>query len=85
LQQGLVPHHTQAFDFLMQAIGIVHAPRPRDDLRCNITFVGNSDTVGKGVQIAGRIRLLRQKLGDNFHLEFVVWHVVILPELQIQA
>ena len=27
LQQRLIPHHTQAFDFLVLAIGIVHAPR----------------------------------------------------------
>jgi hypothetical protein len=43
-------------------------------LRCNITFVGNGDTVGKCVEIAGRIRLLRQILGNDFNLEFVVWH-----------
>ena len=80
LQQGLVPHHAQAFDFFVKTIGIIHAPRPGDQLRGDFACVGNGDAIGECVEITCRIRLLRQIVGRDFNLELVIWHERILNE-----
>ena len=71
-------HDPQAFDFFVQAVGVVHAPGARDQLRRYRAGVGDPDGVGKRVDTLLRRRLHGQVLGFDFHLELVLGHGVMV-------
>jgi len=77
-EEWLMAHYAKAFDFFVRAVGVVHIPGARDELRRHIAHVRDGDGVGKHVQAAVGGGLLRQVLRLNFDLEFVAWHGVIL-------
>ena len=74
LEEWLVADHAKTFDFFVRALGVVHIPSARDELRRHIAHIGDGDRVGKHVQTTVWVGLLRQILRLNFDLEFVAWH-----------
>lgn len=85
LQQGLVAYHPQPFDFFVNAVGVVHAPRSGDDLSGYVAFIDDRDGVREGVQMALWLRLLGQVLGKDVDLKFVIWHERILTQFWAEA
>ncbi len=81
LQQGLMTHYAEAFDFFMRAVGVVHIPCARNQLGRHVAHIGDGDGVSERVQTAVGVGLLRQVLRMNFDLEFVAWHGLILDEI----
>ena len=76
LQQGLVADHAQAFDFFVQAIGIVDVPSARDDLGTDVAGVVYGHGVSKREQAFVRAGLVGQVVWRDFHGESVGWHGV---------
>ena len=50
LEQRLLPDHAEALDLLGVAVGVVHVPGARDQLRADLTDIGDGDGVRKNIQ-----------------------------------
>ena len=74
LQQGLVAHHAQAFDLLMQALGVIDVPSAGNQLRANVAGISNQHGIGEGIKAIFRRRLLGQVVRCHFDAELVGGH-----------
>ena len=72
LQQRLIAHYAQPFDFFNVAMGVGDDPVARNQLCRRITVVGDLDGVRKTVNVSTGIGLLRQVFGAdvNVYLRF---------------
>ena len=68
-EQGLVADHAQSTNFFVQAVGVVHIPGARDQLRGDGAGVGDGDGVGKYIERGVCVRLLGEVLRMDFDLE----------------
>ncbi len=74
LEQWLLAHYAQAFNFVVAAICVVNAPGARYQLGRHLARVGNGDGVGKGVHpLLGR-GLVGQVLGLHLNAKLVLGH-----------
>ena len=73
-QKRLMPHHPEALDTLVLALGIVDVPGARDQLRAHLTHVGDGDGVTEHIDIILWLRLIGQVLGHHFNFYFVFAH-----------
>jgi len=74
LQQRLMTDHAQAFDFFMQAFGIIDVPGAGNQLSRRIAAVVDKYCVREGEQAVLRAGLFRQVIRRDFHAEFISWH-----------
>jgi len=77
-QQRLLAHHAQALDLLGVAARVVDDPVARDQLRRHLARVVHGDGVGKAIQLARRLRFVRQKLGLDLDPELVFRHATMV-------
>ena len=74
LQQRLMANHTQTFDFLVQAFGIIDVPGAGNQLSRRIAAIVDKHRVREGEQAVLRAGLFRQVIRRDFHAEFISWH-----------
>jgi len=68
-EQGLVADHAQSTNFFVQAVGVVHIPGARDQLRGDGAGVRDGDGVRKYIERSVWVRLLWEVLRVDFDLE----------------
>lgn len=66
--------HAQSTNFFVQAVGVVHIPGARDQLRGDGAGVCDGDGVRKYIERCVWVRLLGQVLGVDFDLKRVTVH-----------
>lgn len=77
-QQGLLTHHTEAFDFLGVTAFVLNDPVAGNQLNRNPACVGDRDGIGESEHILQGIALVCHVLGQHINLNGMGGHVHML-------